>query len=187
MTRGNPPKRGGQPRARALCFSAGAGFTLIEMTVVLVIVSILTAVGLISYASLRSNQEARSAGQKITATLAAARQMAITTNGRFQVFFSLATGEFWIDELDTTGGVLRRQVLNPGQLPEFMGLESIQIEGAPATGDFAAIRYWPDGHSDNAALYLVRMTDDPVLDENITTIKVFGPTGAAQTFEGQRR
>ncbi|MCX7011087.1 MAG: GspH/FimT family pseudopilin, partial [Candidatus Sumerlaeota bacterium] len=163
------------------------GFSMIELIVVVTVAMLLTAIGLASYAGLRSNREQQAAVQRVVATLSAARQTAIATNGRYQVYFLLPTKEFWVDELDASGNVARRQITNPGSLPEFMSFESVTVEGVAPTPGAAEIRFWPDGHSDSATLYLVRTPPDPAASANVATIKIFGPTGMTQSFLGERR
>ncbi|OPZ03759.1 MAG: hypothetical protein BWZ10_03262 [candidate division BRC1 bacterium ADurb.BinA364] len=53
--------------------------------------------------------------------------------------------------------------------------------------DFPAIRFWPDGRSNSAVLRLIRTVDDPAIETNYTTIKLFGPTGVARTYYSERR
>ena len=164
-----------------------AGFSMIELIVVLAVAMLLTAIGLASYSGMRSNREQQAAVQRVVSTLSAARQTAIATNGRYQVSFLPATKGFWVDELDSSGNVVRQQITNPGALPEFMSFESITVEGVTPTAGSAQIRFWPDGHSDSATIYLVRTPPDPAAGANVSTIKIFGPTGMAQSFVGERR
>lgn len=166
-----------------LAVRAARGFTLVELAFVTAIISILSTLSLIGYANLRSNNEVRSAVQRLNATLNLSRQKAITANGRYQTFFDLESGDFWIDEVDASGAVLRRQVANPGQLPKFMRFESMEIDGVAQTGRFAAIVFFPDGSSNSATLVISRFDGDPV---NLATLRVFGPTGAAVATFGQR-
>lgn len=155
-----------------------AGFSVVELLVVIVIVSVLSGMGLLSYVGLKERNEPRAASKMVTSTLAGARQAAITANGRYQVFFNFTTNQLWVDEVDVLGGVLRAQVSVPLQLPRFMSVQSMEIDGAEQTDDTAAIIFWPDGHSDSATIVLARNVGDT---SQSITIRVFGPTGTART------
>ena len=162
-------------------------FSMLELTVVLVIVSILSTLGILSYANMRSSIEANSAAQRIVATMATARQAAITANLPHQVFFARGESSFWVDELDAAGVAKRRQIENPGSLPEFIQFQSFVVAGAEQPGDTVTVRFWPDGHSETATIVLRRSRDGADDPKKSATIKLFGPTGTAQAFSGERQ
>jgi len=162
--------------------AARKGFSIMELTVVVVIVSILSTLGILNYANLHSSNEAQSGARRVAATLAAARQYAIATNTPHQVFFSRNDSSFWIDELDAAGAVKRRQVENPGFLPQFIAFETFTIGGTIRAEDTVAIRFHADGHSDTATIVLRRTVDSAADTRNSATIKLFGPTGVTQVI-----
>jgi len=164
---------------------ARRGFSIMELTVVLVIVSILSTLGILSYANLHESNEAKSGGQRVAATLASARQYAIAANAPHQVYFSIPDSAFWIDELDAAGAVRRRQVENPGFLPQFIVFDRFVVNGVAQDADTVAVRFWPDGHSDTATIDLRRSVDDPSNTRNSASVRLFGPTAVTQVTMGQ--
>ena len=163
---------------------ARKGFSLLELMVVLAIIIILSTLGILNYANLHNNTEAESAAQRIAATFAAARQYAITNNAPYQVFFSRKDSAFWIDELDISGAVKRRQIENPGFLPQFISFESFVVGGVEQIGDTVSVRFWPDGHAETATVRVFRSVDDASDRRNTATVRLFGPTGVTDVSTG---
>ncbi len=158
-------------------------FSITELMVVLTLISILSTLGILSYANMHQNNQTRAAGQRVASTLSTARQYAIAGNTPYQVYFNVSDATFWIDELDSALAVKRRQVEPPGMLPEFTRFQSISVNNV-VSQDNSAIRFWPDGHADTATIELWRTRDEASDARNRAQIRVFGPTGTTQVSVG---
>jgi len=161
-----------------------AGFSLIELVVVVTIISIVTSIGVVSYSNFRRGNEVLAAVKTLTATFASARQSAITFNARYQVVIGIKDSTFWTDELGADGLVTRAKVTIPGALPDFMKIKSVTVEGVAAAGDYASIGFEPEGRSQNAVIELIRFDGDS--PEQTTTIKVYGPTGVTDIILAEK-
>jgi prepilin-type N-terminal cleavage/methylation domain-containing protein len=163
------------------------GFSALELLVAVIIISIVSTAGVLGYSNYRQRNELESAARKITSTMSAARQYAITTNAPYQVVLNLPSEAFWIDEMDALGTSIRRQQATlPGEMPDFVTIESATVESVAATSGRVEIKFWPDGHSDNATIVLLHDSNLGNTKENVLSIKVYGPTGASRIHLGQR-
>ena len=89
----------------------GAGFTLLEMAVVLVIGSVLIAMGTLTFSNVNTRSSARRAAQVFARDLALARSMAV--RGRERVVIRFDEGDLWYDVETESGRTLATRRFGP--------------------------------------------------------------------------
>ena len=162
-------------------------FTLPEMLIVVVILTIFSGLAIVSYSGVRNYMRLRTAAREIDSVLSAARAMAINQNGYFRVGIYIDTGMLWIDEIDSFGNLSQPKVVHQKRINNLVKIVSVRVEqGAVLTSGIAYIIFRPDSTAQYSTLYL-RRYHSPDVDDNYYTIKVFPATGRARVYPNQRR
>ncbi len=120
-----------------------AGFTLLELLVVLAIIGLAAAVALPALNRSPGRAELARGAQEVAAALRAARALAITENRPASFTADTLSGRFAAD------GQADRYV------PDGIGLSVTTVQGQ-AAGDVADIRFFPDGSSTGGGVVLSR-------------------------------
>lgn len=162
------------------------GFTVSELLVVLMIISVFSGFVIISYNGFRNYLRLKSTSQEIVSLLSAARSMAINQNGYFRAGFLIDSGTMWVDEVDSFGNLSQPKVIHTKQIPELVKIVSITVDSTTYTEGVAYITFRPDGSAQYSTIYLRRL-HTPDIDENYYTIKVFPGTGKTRVYPNQRR
>lgn len=120
-----------------------AGFTLLELLVVLVILGLSAAVALPALTRGPGRADLARGAQEVAAALRAARALAITENrpARFTA--------------DTLSGRFAAEGQPERSIPDGIGLSVTTVQGQ-AAGGVAAIRFFPDGSSTGGGVVLSR-------------------------------
>lgn len=127
----------GKGRRRKTCTSAGSprGFTLVEMLVVLVIVSLMLALVGTSISRNVSSAEMRTAAKKVAASLRYTRTKAILSKSE-QVFL-----------VDTENRTFQAAEREAQTLPDGMNVELNTARSELTSESVGGIRFYPDGGS----------------------------------------
>jgi prepilin-type N-terminal cleavage/methylation domain-containing protein len=81
-----------------------AGFTIIEMLIVIAVAGILGTIGIGYMISAKPHSELEGAELALSSTLNQARNLALSQEVATKVAFDLVTGEYWIERLDRDSG-----------------------------------------------------------------------------------
>jgi general secretion pathway protein H len=118
---------------------ACAGFSLLELLLVLAIAGLLAAVVIPSLPSTLESARLRGCAGEVRATLTLARTLAVSESRRRIVAFDLGSGEYAIE------GDARI-----GLLPEGIRLAAVRLGDAAAERGVVRVRFYPDGSADEA-------------------------------------
>ncbi len=162
------------------------GFSLPEMLIVLMIISIFSGLAIVSYSGFRNYLRVRSAAQEVVSLLSAARAMAINQNGYFRVGFNIDNGTFWVDEVDSFGTLSQPKIIHPLAINDQIKLISVRVEDNFFLQGIGYTLFRPDATAQYCVIYLLRVSA-PDTDENYYTIRVFPGTGKAKVYPNQRR
>lgn len=151
------------------------------------------------------NEDSRldSTATRLSHALSTARSFAIAHNSYYQVRLDLNLKNFWIDEIpdpalnpDAEDEPLTPKVQAPEVLGELVEVEGVRfgsltstlIDPDPTTASLpVSIIFAPDGSAEQDARITFFLTgDDPSIDENIYTVRVWAPTGHSKVFPNQR-
>jgi prepilin-type N-terminal cleavage/methylation domain-containing protein len=172
MTRGIPDRR---------------GFTITELISVLVIVVVLSTISLASFSAYNRLSMVSTTSQMLLRTLAAARSYAVANNGYYQVTLDLDGGAFWIDETDSSGNITVPKVITPNEIDDRVVLDSATIDSSDATSGIARLRFYPNGSSVDAYVYIIRRGANISSGTEYWTIRLYGPTARAVIFQNQHK
>jgi prepilin-type N-terminal cleavage/methylation domain-containing protein len=188
------------------------GFTLVEVTIVIIIVLMLTTVSIGVYSPFRNKQAAASAMDKITMAMHKARTNAISTRYSFRVTIARQDRIFWVDRtgnstaeqtsfnlldqvrIDPITGetieVGRPKVVRPEKLPDFVNFSRIKNDVPDATldgVDYYFFIFEPDGTSPTTGgVEFLTDGSDANLDTSYYAVRVFGASGTIQQLPQAR-
>lgn len=174
-------------RQHATDVGARQGFTTTEVMVAVALSLILSVIAVAGMQIYQRESPVRGAASRLMHTFATARTYAVANNSYYAVRIDAAHRNFWIDETDATGGTMAPKVTSTESLGDRVALDSIRLGNtAVQGGQVVSLSFAPDGHSDDAAIYL-RLEGAPANDmRGFFTVKLYGPTGQGQVFEAQR-
>lgn len=173
-----PPPRQSAPRR---------GVTIMELLVIVAILAILSGSITLMYGTRREKTLVLQQADKIQKTLELARAKAIQSTQPCQVTFWIEQPSFWIDEIDGDGDVTQRQVTTPEKIHEQLVLEGVDSSSTQTETAFATVRFFPNGSSDDAYIWIIHEQAEPSELENFTTVKVYGPTGRVRVFPNEKK
>lgn len=170
------------------------GFSTVELVTALAIGMILTVVGLAGLRMVQVEERVESAAVRLSNALSAARTLAVSQNGFYRVALDLDRSNFWIDEIedpaiDPLADPLTPKVVHPEELGELVIVESVLIQGVgtPVTSGLQAFVFRPDGSADvEAIITLMISSQDATIEENLTTVRLYGATGSNTVFPRER-
>ena len=181
------------------CKPRPTAFTFLEMLTVLIISMILLVIGFSGVRLFQRQLPVQSAASRLSHALSTARSFAISQNRFYRPSLDLDRSNFWIDEVDASvvaGGLSSRsqiaktpKVVSPERIDDRARIEGVLLTGVPGlqTTGFQFFIFRPDGSADrDARIFLYQVSDDPAIDSNITTLRLYGPTGHNKVFRGQR-
>lgn len=168
--------------ARAVARAA----TLIELIVVLLVVVILSAGSITLWARYHRDAQMDGEARKIDKLLATTRAMAMGESAYYRATFWPADMSYWIDETDAGGNVLRPKVLSPERMSRQVEIDQLIGGVLTTSGNTVSLRFYPDGTSDNATIYIIEKDADHSDDTQYYTIKLYGPTGRTAIFANDK-
>jgi prepilin-type N-terminal cleavage/methylation domain-containing protein len=162
-----------------------SGFSLTELTIVLLVFSVLLSVFVFGYSRFLKSTAVETASKDVVATLNLAREMSIAVNSTHRVHFLLKDSQagnrqsYWIDRLsyDTAGNpVWLLEVTNVHFLPD----QAMITDISNSTTSQAYIQFEPTGTSEAVTIHLINRSDDTTVNDNYYTIQVYASTARAK-------
>ena len=181
------------------------GLSYIEILTVLVIITIMSTTGLLTYRQTRLNMRLKDGATELKNVMGVARAMAISQNRFYSVRLDFTAGNYWIDEFVVDNGVLRRsrpKLTTPKALPDFIHFERVFVQhivdpvlsnglsefiAAPVTGSqFVDIFFSPRGTSDYASINLLRDAANSTNPGEYYSVRLFSSTAVAELLANQQ-
>lgn len=163
-----------------------AGLVFLEILVVLVIFVIFSSFVILTYSTYRQNLEITSAAQQIRKMFGTARTKAINLNGYYLVTVDMDRSKVWIDQSDQLKNVVRPKIVTPVVLPPDVKITEIRVNSTVFTSGAVEILFEPDGQAEYTIFNLLRVNDNPAVDRNYYSIRVFKSTGLAQILPNRK-
>jgi len=154
------------------------GFTLIELALVGVILSILLSLSMPVFSKIYINAKLKAVTQELTGTMRYAYQSSISEGGKYKINFDLAGQRYWLQKetspLTSPGAFsdINTSLVKPRALPE--GVVFKQVSSP-------ALIFNPSGAGDNERIYLQNKKGE------IYTIWYSGLDGQIQVFDYEKQ
>jgi type II secretion system protein H len=161
------------------------GFTLLELTVVMIILAVMAAMAMPSFYEFYKETEARQVMQQLTQLLRFARQEAIFKRENKTVAIDFERHAFYINHLVERGWyVAEVRPMHFTKLPDGYEFMSVYLAGVDEEFDSeeATLTFRPNGTADQAKIE-VRRVDEEGRTENVYVIRVNGTTGNIKVRE----
>lgn len=187
------------------------GYTLLELTVVIVIVLLATLAAIQGYSGFHKNRAVGSAASKVAMALNSARYNAVANGFSYRVTIDRTNGEFWVDkvgrtaahettpapitleEFDIISGMNVKigapKVVRPEKFPPDVILSDAQNVQTATVGGLSLVYvvFRPDGTARSSAVLQFRnQNDDPNDDRLYHSVRAEAPTGTVKHFPNQR-
>ena len=161
---------------------------MIEFMGAMAIGLILSVLALSGFRLYEREMPLRHSAGRLAAAFSTARALAISNTGTYSVQVDVKARNFWIDETNSFGEPIVPKVLAPEKLDDTVTLAGIYFgaQPAPQYGTVTRIRFYSDGSSEDARLYLILAGANAADPANFDTVRLYGPTGASRVFERQR-
>lgn len=176
------------------------GFSLLELTVVVLITGLLSLVAVGSYSVMKQRRNLRGAAQSLNSVFVTARSYAVSRNAWHRVvlqFKDPVSGEekplYWIDEIQPNSNTtpnptfpedpVRPKITTPQPLPVGVHFLDANVNGTTYTAaleHYLVIRFLPNGSTDQASVRLYEDSQAANRPTPITTIKLFAATGKSK-------
>ncbi len=124
------------------------GYTLVEMSVVVMIIALLAAAVVPNLVSLKTGRELRQFRTDLRQLAAQARESAISTGAELEMSF--ASGQFTIQSPATDSTVQPKQLA----VPDAVTTNRFELAGADAAEGDWKLRFYPDGTTDGGGVEL---------------------------------
>lgn len=151
----------------------GQAFTLLEITVVLVILSVITAMAIPSFIGFYRETESVRTTQQLTSLLRFAHQEAIFRRERRTVAIDFESQSYYILSMPEPGEYGREiRKRNHTPLPDGFRFESVVYPKREEEVDFdeAFVNFFPDGTADKTKILISRVDDDGYTEKEYTII-----------------
>jgi len=170
--------------ARGNGASRRAGFSMVEMLVVIVILGLIATLVTVNWRAILPRAELHSAVREIAAAIQGARSEAIARNAIFKVEYDLDRHRYRTNTPFRLGGGLapteeERVAFDWIQLPESVRFNKIQIDGIEYARGIVFVRFDPLGAASGHVISLVQKPYDTYY-----TIEVQALTGLIDYHEG---
>lgn len=162
-----------------------AGFSLIEMLAVVVIMGLIAGIVSVSWRAMLPNEELNSAVRALAATLQSARSEAIARNGEFRIQYDLDEGRYrTVTPFKSGGGLAAREeerlALPWIVFPKSVHFHRLLIDGVEHLHGLVFVRFDPLGAASGHTITLVQKPDDMFF-----TVDVQSLTGLIEYHDGQ--
>jgi prepilin-type N-terminal cleavage/methylation domain-containing protein len=174
-------------RVRRLPTKSWRGYSIIEVCIVLVILSLFSTLAILSYGSYRKSLRLKNAAQEISAVLSTARIMAIEQNGYFQASIEISNRRIWVDKVNYLATIVEPKITTPKLLTDLVKITDVTVNSETKNSGVVHILFRPNATSDFATVHLIREADDPSVEENYYTIKVYSSTARSRIYPDARR
>jgi len=170
------------------------GFQTLELISAVAIALVVMAIGFSGFRIYNSEMPVGSVSRELTHVLGTARSMSISRNNFHAFRIDLTEGNFWVDEIPDPNDPSALPIPGGAKVLESQGVDSrVRVEGVRfGTGltQMAGIQtlvFNPDGSADaDCRIYLYEAGEDPGPDQNVYTVRVYGPTGLSKVFPRTR-
>jgi prepilin-type N-terminal cleavage/methylation domain-containing protein len=166
---------------------ARKGYSLLEIIIVLSILAIFSTFAVLSYSTYRHHVRISNSAQEILSTLSTARTFAINQNSYFEVVIDISGQQFWINEVNSSRRTIRPKIVSPKSLNEFVRVTDVKVNALRRLAGEARILFRPNSTSDQASIHLLRQNDDPGIEENYYTIKLYASTAQSHILPNAKR
>jgi prepilin-type N-terminal cleavage/methylation domain-containing protein len=140
---------------RAWCL----GFSLLELTVVLAIVAIASALAFPAVSAGVRNWQLQAAARELSVSFKFARNQAVARREPLQVVLERTRGVYWVDHVGKGAAAnfdeAERKGIRLYALPTGVRFGEITVEGYPASGDQIGLVFAPRGTSEEATVQVV--------------------------------
>jgi Tfp pilus assembly protein FimT len=180
------------PRSLARARSPRRGLTALEQISAILVALIHSVIGFSGLRIFQRSLPVESDAERLGAALATARSFAIGRNGFYRVSLDMDNRIFWIDEIEDPAApdslvALTPKVVSPDRLDDRVVIHGVRDSGdAPliSTGTQHFV-FNPDGSANrDARVFFILRADDPTIDDNFRTVRVYGPTGLNRIARG---
>lgn len=164
-----------------------AGFTLVELMVVLLILGMVAGMATMSWQKILPTQELNTDVRALAARIQGTRSDAIARNAEFKIYYDIDADRYWVETPYTVGGgfVLREQdeelrlEVMETDLHEGVSIQSVTIDGIEYLDGVVFVRFDPLAASSAHTVILYQ-----ALFERHFTIEVLALTGLIKFHEG---
>jgi Tfp pilus assembly protein FimT len=161
-----------------------AGFSLIELMGVVIVLGLIVGVVAVDWASLVPRSQLNAAVRELASTIQGARSDAIARNGVFTLVYDLQGNRYEVRSPYRPGGGMARNeeervVVRHGLLVEGIQIERVEVDGRSFTGESVVVNFDPIGRANGHSVTLVQ----PRFDQRFT-IEVIGLTGLVRFHDG---
>jgi general secretion pathway protein H len=125
------------------------GFSLLELLVVLVIISLTASLVLPSLAGGLSSVRLRTAAREFSATLRYARSLAVSLGKEQVINVDIGEGKYWLNEDED----------NSRELPSGVRFLNVTTQGEEITTGVAGVIFYPMGNSSGSSIFMTAGRD----------------------------
>lgn len=165
-----------------------AGYSLIEVLVVVAIISISSTVALYQYTAYRNSIGVNTSATIIQRMMILAKNRAIASGINHELLIDLDAEVLWVDEV--TGGARGRRkprVIPNEAMVEDALIDEVKINGTSFTSGVQKVVFSPDGSNPLVTVLIRKATDDALLDSNYTSIRLYPSSSEPRIYEDQRK
>jgi prepilin-type N-terminal cleavage/methylation domain-containing protein len=141
------------------------GFTLLELILVMVIISVVLSMAAPSLRGFFSSRKAHDAAAGILSLIRYARSQAITEGRNYRLNLDPGEGAYWLTASDAGGyAALDTELGRKFLLPEFTTMELAMDDDAEKDDEASAayVEFYPKGHADVCTIRLFDQNGDEV-------------------------
>ncbi len=162
------------------------GYTALELAAVVLIIMVLTLGSLAGVRHIGYREPVEQNARRLAQAFAGARSYAIANNSTFTVRIDLARRNFWIDETSPAGATIQPKVTRPELLDPTVAVEQFIYGALVNESPQHSVRFFADGSSDDVSIVLRRAEENPADEKDVSTVRLYGPTGQSKVFHGRR-
>jgi prepilin-type N-terminal cleavage/methylation domain-containing protein len=169
-----------------LAARSGAGFSLAEMLMVIVILGMMATIITVNWRAILPKSELHSAVRNLSEDLSSTRSEAIGRNAEFRILYDLERRAWRVItpfKNDSSGGMAQteeeRRALDWKILPESIRFLRIDIDGVSYSQGQCFVRFDALGASSGHTIVLAQSPEN-----NVFTVEVLGLTGEIDFHEG---
>lgn len=174
-----------------------AGYSAVEIIVASAIGVLIAVIGFSGTRIFDTELPVKSQARRFAHCVSTARSFAIARNAFYRVSFDLDNRSFWIDRINDPNAPppipandrYEPKVVSPEGVDERVLVNGIfyGVTRTAATSGIQSVIFRPDGSADvEARVEFHQISQDPTVDSNIFTVRIYGPSGLNKVFPHQR-